>query len=70
MKQIALDGKKDPPFGVKMIIWFKDGQWIPAYLKSVVTESGGKKYVFVDNDPEEYEYDNATHYCIPTEPKK
>lgn len=72
MKQIALDGKKDPPFGVKMIVWFPVGPdnksyWMDAYLESIETTEKGKEYCFKRG---ETVFTDATHYCIPTEPKK
>lgn len=69
MKQIALDGKKDPPFNVKMIVWFRDG-WEALYLQKIEQTERGKYYVFWNGTEEESELSGATHYCIPTEPKK
>lgn len=72
MKQIALDGKKDPPFGVKMIVWFpinggEKTYWTEAYLDKVETTEKGKEYHF---KKDETVFTDVTHYCTPTEPKK
>jgi len=69
MNWIKLDGKKEPPFDTKMIIALagEEFNYVSVYLEKIETMSHGKEYIFrcMDN-----EYTDATHYCIPTEPKK
>lgn len=56
-------GDFNPPFETKLIIGFKDGNWTCAYLETIEEKADGTIYHFKDG---ENEYNNATHYFVPS----
>lgn len=68
MRWIPLDGKKEPPFNIKMIILI-GANWQEVALKKIETIATGKQYTFCKVLDSDLEYNNASHYMIPEPPK-
>lgn len=66
MKFVPLDGKKDPPFGKKLIIICKDEYWTQAFLTKIETTDIGKSYLFNNG---ENKHEDATHFMEIEPPK-
>lgn len=56
-----------PPFETKLIILLPNKEWVPVFLKSIVTLPTRTEVIF-EHESESAEYSDATHYLIITPP--